>query len=213
MVGEYEKIANEFIAACKKHNAQTSWLTATTSDFRYMYVTPIENMAELDKDPYTEMAKAMGDDFGDMFNRFNKCYDSHGSYIITMDEELTYMPDGISQTQEGQNYRKYIYLYYTPENHAKLKEGMKAVKEMFASKESKEHYRIYRSGFGIMESYYMVAISAKDEIDSATRGKANDELLGDGRHEVFANLMKYVSRFEELSREIRPDLGYSPKEE
>jgi len=150
MVGEYEKIANEFIAACKKHNAQTSWLTATTSDFRYMYVTPIENMAELDKDPYTEMAKAMGDDFGDMFNRFNKCYDSHGSYIITMDEELTYMPDGISQTQEGQNYRKYIYLYYTPENHAKLKEGMKAVKEMFASKESKEHYRIYRSGFDIM---------------------------------------------------------------
>ena len=150
MVGEYEKFANEFIAACKKHNAQTSWLTATTSDFRYMYVTPIENMAELDKDPYTEMAKAMGDDFGDMFNRFNKCYDSHGSYIITMDEELTYMPDGISQTQEGQNYRKYIYLYYTPENHAKLKEGMKAVKEMFASKESKEHYRIYRSGFDIM---------------------------------------------------------------
>ena len=96
------------------------------------------------------MAKAIGDEFGGKCNRFNKCYDSHGSYIITMDEELTDMPDGSSQTQEGQNYRKYIYLYYTPENHAKLKEGMKAVKEMFASKESKEHYRIYRSGFDIM---------------------------------------------------------------
>ena len=59
----------------------------------------------------------------------------------------------------------------------------------------------------------MVAISAKNEIDSATRGKANDELLGDGRHEVFANLMKYVSIFEEFSGEIRPDLRYSPKEE
>lgn len=213
MVAEYEKITKEFNAACKEHNVQTSWITVTTSDFKYLYVTPIENMADLDQRPFADMAKEMGDDFGKMFERFDKCYDSHGGYIITLDEDLTYMPDGISLTQEGQNHRKYYYLYYTPENQAKLREGMKAIKEMFASKESKEYYRIYRSGFGTMESYYMVAISAKDEIDSATRGKANDELLGDGRHEVFANLMKYVSRFEELSGEIRPDLGYSPKEE
>ena len=78
MVGEYEKIAKEFNAACKEHNAQTSWITATTDDFRYMYVTPIENMADLDKRPFADMAKAMGDSFGDIFNRFNKCYNSHG---------------------------------------------------------------------------------------------------------------------------------------
>ena len=212
MVGEYEKITKEFNDACKKYNAQTSWITATTSDFRYMYVTPIENMADLDKRPFTDMAKAMGEDFGKMFERFDKCYDSHGGYIIILDEELTYMPDGISQTQDGQNYRKYFYLYYTPENRAKLREGMKAVKEMFASKESKEHYRVYRSGFGNMDSYYMVAISSKDEIDSATRSKANDELLGPDRYETFNKVMGYTSRFEEYSGEIRSDLGYSPSE-
>ena len=57
---------------------------------------------------------------------------------------------------------------------------MKGVKDLFATKNSKEYYRIYRSGFGVTDSYYMVAIAAKDEIDSATRGKANDELLGEG---------------------------------
>jgi hypothetical protein len=212
MVGEYEKIAKEFNEACKTNNVQTSWITATTSDFRYMYVSEIENMADLDKRPFAEMAKAMGDAWGDLFDRFDKCYDSHGGYIITMDEELTYMPDGFSQTQEGQDFRNYFYLYYKPKNHAKIREGMKAVKEMFASKGSSSHYRVYRSGFGTMGSYYMVAISSKDEIDSATSSKANDELLGPDRYETFNKVMNYVSKFEEYSGSVRPDLGYSPAE-
>ena len=212
MIGEYEKIAKEFNAACEEHNVQTSWITATTGDLRYMYVSEIENMADLDKRPFADMAKAMGDAFGDLFNQFDKCYDSHSSYVIVMDDELTYMPEGFSQTQEGQNHRKYFYLYYTPENGAKIREGMKAVKELFASKGSKEYYRVYRNGFGTAESYYMVAISSKDEVDSATRGKANDELLGPNRYETFNKVMNYATRLEELSGAIRPDLAYSPKE-
>jgi len=89
---------------------------------------------------------------------------------------------------------------------------MKAVKEMFASKGSKSHYRVYRSGYGTMESYYMVAISSKDEIDSATSSKANDELLGPDRYETFNKVMNYVSKFEEYTGTVRPDLGYSPAE-
>lgn len=212
MIGEYEKIAKEFNAACEEHNVQTSWITATTGDLRYMYVSEIENMADLDKRPFADMAKAMGDAFGDLFNQFDKCYDSHSSYVIVMDDELTYMPEGFSQTQEGQNHRKYFYLYYTPENGAKIREGMKAVKELFASKGSKEYYRVYRNGFGTAESYYMVAISSKDEVDSATRGKANDELLGPNRYETFNKVMNYATRLEELSGAIRPDLAYPPKE-
>jgi hypothetical protein len=211
MVSEYEKISKEFIAKCKEYNPQTSWITATTNDLRYMYVTPIESMADIDKNPFKEMAEKMGDDFANIFKNYDKCYDSHGGYIIIHDEELTYMPEGFTQTPEGQNYRKYFYLYFKPKNQGKLKEGMKAIKEMFASKGSKSYYRVYRSGFGNMESYYMVAMAAKDEIDSVTRGKDNDELLGEGRHEVFGNAMKYVTRFEEYSGAIRPDLGYSPK--
>jgi len=212
MIGEYEKITKEFNAACKEHNVQTSWITATTDDLRYMYVSEIENMADLDKRPFADMAKAMGDAFGNLFNRFDKCYDSHTSYVIVMDEELTYMPEGFSQTQEGQNHRKYFYLYYTPENGAKIREGMKAVKELFASKGSKEYYRVYRSGFGTAESYFMVAISSKDEIDSATRAKANEELLGPNRYETFNKVMNYATRLEEFSGSIRPDLAYSSKE-
>ena len=210
-VVEYEKIAKEFNAACAEHNAQTSWNTATSNDLRYFHITPVENFADLDKRPFADMAKAMGDKFGDMFDRFDKCYDSHSDYILILDEKLSYQPDGLNMEPEGQNYRKWFYMYYTPENGKSVREGMKAVKDMFASKGSKEHYRVYRSGFGCPESFYLVSVSAKDEVDSAQRGKVNDELLGPDRYETFSKVMNNISRMEEYSGRMRPDLAYSPK--
>ncbi|WP_223552000.1 hypothetical protein [Aestuariivivens sp. NBU2969] len=211
MMLEYEKVAKEFNEACKAHNVQTQWLATTMDDFRYLYVSPIENFAALDERPMADIAKAMGDDFGKLFERFDQCYDSHGTYIIVLDEELTYMPEGIKQTQEGLDYRDYYFIHFTPENAKNLKEAMKGVKEMFAAKGSKNYYRIYRTGFGQMDSYYMVAMSSKDAIDSAQKSKANQELLGPDRVEVFGKVLKYASKMEEVTGEIRRDLSYMPK--
>ena len=212
MMMEYEKVAKEFNAACVTHNLQDSWLTVAMDDFSYSYVTPIENFADLDKRPFADMAKAMGDKFSDMFSRFDKCYDSHGTYIITLDEELTYMPEGIDQSQKDEDYRNFIFIYYTPQNVKKLREGMEAVKEMFASKGSKNYYRIYRSGFGVIDNYYMVAMSSKDAIDAATKEKANQETLGPDRYETFNKVLSNASKWKEVTGKIRRDLSYSPKE-
>lgn len=209
---EYEAIAKEFNAACVEHNMQESWVSAMSNNFEYFYITPIENMAALDKRPFADMAKAMGDKFGELFDRFDKCYDSHGTYIIMGDDELSYMPEGISQAPKDENYRKWFYVYYTPENGDKLREGMKAIKAFYKSKDSKAYYRVYRNGFGQMENYYLVSVSAKDEIDSAKRGKANKALLGPDRWDVFKKVMDYASRMEEISGKMRPDLAYKPKE-
>jgi len=211
MVGEYEKTAKAFVDACNKYNPEGPWITASTNDMKYMYISPMENFAELDKNVFADMSKAMGDEYGKMFQDFDKCYDSHSDFVITLAEGLTYMPEGISQTQEGLNYRNWYYLYYTPENSRNVWEAMKGVKQLFESKGSKNSYRVYRSGFGCPENFYLVAVSAKDELDSAMRGKANEELLGEERGPVFENLMKYVSRFEEVTGYMRPDLSYTPK--
>ncbi|MDO7173599.1 hypothetical protein [Mariniflexile sp. AS56] len=207
----YEKIAKEFNEACVTHNVQTSWATATTNDLKYIYITPIDNFADIDKRPFTDMAKKMGDKFSEMFKKFDSCYDTHNDYIITLVEDLTYMPNGITTTQEGQNYRKWFYIYFTPQNAEKVREGMKAVKDLYISKKSKEDYRIYRSGFGCPENFYLVTVSAKDEIDGATKSKANEAILGPDRWETFNKVLSYASRFEEYSGEMRPDLAYSPK--
>jgi hypothetical protein len=211
MIKEYEKVAKAFNDACKLHNPQTNWATATTSDMKYMYITPIENMADLDKRPFADMANKMGDKWGEMFTNFDKCYDSHRTYIIHLAEDLTYMPEGISMTQDGENYRDWFYIYFTPQNAAKVREGMKAIKDLYVAKNSKVYYRIYRNGFGTSEDFYLVAASSKDEIDSATKSKTNKDVLGPDRWDTFSKVMNYASRVEEYSGEMRPDLSYSSK--
>ncbi|WP_406683673.1 hypothetical protein N1F78_13420 [Seonamhaeicola sp. MEBiC1930] len=211
-VGEYEKIAKEFHEASTTHNLQASWITAMSDDFTYYYITPIENFAELDKNPFADMAEAMGDKFKDMFNRFDQCYSSHGSYIMHSIKDLSYpAPEGTDMSD--QNYRKWFKLYYSPKNKAKLKEGMKAVKDMFAAKGSTNYYNVYHSGFGSMKSYFLVSVPAKDEIDSAQKTKANEEVLGPDRFETFNKVLNYVSKWEEETGWMRPDLHYSPKTE
>ncbi|MGB5236600.1 MAG: hypothetical protein WBM43_09020 [Flavobacteriaceae bacterium] len=213
MVMEYEKSAKELVDNCIKHNAQIpGWITTSTDDHRYLYVSPINSMSDINYDGFTGLQEAMGEEaFGKMFSDMDKCYTAHGDYVIHLNEELTYMPDGFTQTPEGQNYRRFYYLRTTPEHNGMLKEKMKAVKEFFAKKGSKMQYRVYQSGFGTMGNFYMVAVAAKDGITFETMGEENDAILGDERGEVFGSMMKYVTSMEEVTGMMRPDLAYSPE--
>lgn len=211
MIAEYEAVCKELIGHLKTHNIQeANYIVTNTADNRYLYVGPIDSMADLDNHIFTALAEKMGkENMNALFSRMDKCYDVEQDYVITLDKDLSYQPGGINQTPEGENFRKFHYLYVAPGNRANVKEKMKAVKEMFASKGSKVYYRVYRSGFGTRGEYYMVAVAAKDELDYAQKAMANDVLLGeDGKKtmwDLFSNLLKY----EEFEGQMRPDMAYT----
>ena len=122
------------------------------------------------------------------------------------------MPDGITQTPDGQDYRKFYYVKTTPGMAPKLQEKFQAIKDFYAQKGAKVHYRVYRSGFGTQEDYYLVAIAAKDAVSFETIGDENDAILGDDRHALFQDMMKYVTSIDEVAGMMRPDLAYNPKQ-
>lgn len=209
---EYEKAVKAFNEASAKHNVKSNWMAAMRNDFTYYYIVPIENMADLDKKPFADMKEAMGDEWKTMFANLDKCLSSYGSFIMYSVDELSYKaPEGTDTSD--QNYRKWFLMYYAPKNAKKVKEGMKAVKEMFEAKGSKEYYNVYQSGLGNMESHYLVSVPSKDEVDGAQLAKENQEVLGPDRYETFNKVIKYLTRMEEFSGFMRPDLSYSPKKE
>jgi len=212
MVGEYEEVCKELLGHMKTHNVQNDgWIVTNTADSRYLFVGAIDNMADLDKSPFPGLAEKMGaDKMGALFGRMDKCYDTEQDYIIYLDKELSYMPGGITQTPEGQNYRKFHYLYLTPGNRAVVKEKMKAIKDVFMSKGSKMDYRVYKSGFGTRGEFYMVAVAAKDPVDYAQKGAANQELLGEDGQKAMGELWGSLLKYEEVAGQMRPDMAYSP---
>lgn len=214
MVSEYESIITEMVALVKKHNLKdVNWITLKTDDARYSYISALKNMAELDKPSFvsTLIEKEGENIITNLFDRMDKCYDTELNYVLKLDEDLTYMPNGFTQTPQGKNYRKNHILYVSPSNRKIVKEKMKAIKDLFEKKGSKEYYRVYKSGFGAQGEYYMVAIAAIDEEDYGRQSKENNKLLGAEGEKVLGDLFNNILKYETRIGYIRPDLGYSAK--
>jgi hypothetical protein len=212
-VVHYEVVCKELVASLKKYNIQDiSTIVSNTADNRYLFVGPLENMAQLDQNRFATLSEKMGKDALDnLFARMDECYDIEQNYMISLDKELTYMPEGITQTPTGQDYRKFHYLDFAPKDRNLIREKMKAVKEVFAKKGSKMYYRVYRSGFGARGDFYMVAIVAKDAVDYAQKSMENGKLLGEEGDKALGELFGNLLGCEAFLGSMRPDLAYSPQ--
>lgn len=213
MEKEYVDISKTFVAECKKYNLQDAdWMEARLDNGAYITIEAIPNMAALDVNSFAPFAEKMGKEkFQALLDRYAKCYDKHGSFNLSLIKDLTYMPDGAVAAQEGMNYRKYHYLYVTPSTSKMVREKMKAITELYNKKGSKEYFRVYHSGYGTMGEYFLVAISAKDEISYAKQSDDNDILLGDEGKKLFDDLFKNISNYEPLAGKMLPELSYTAK--
>lgn len=210
MTAEYEAVLKEFGELIKEYPLDDiNLLVLRNNNNHYYFLSPVSSMADLDKPgPIAQLYKKAGaEKVRPLLTRLDKCYDIEKDYIITLDEELSYMPNGMTQTPEGENYREQYKIYITPENRTIVKEKLTAVKKLYSDKDSKLHYRVYKSGFGTESEYYLVSVASKDESHMAAKATANDDLLGDERKKLMSELFEKVSRIEELEGNIRPDLG------
>jgi hypothetical protein len=212
MTDEYEQISKDLIEACKKHNVQeTQWLTMALNDNSYLYVTPMEKFADMDIDVFASLSEKMGaDKMKALFDRFNATYDEHGDYVVYLHKALSYMPGGVSQTIEGQNYRTLYYNYVTPENDKGFVEVLKKMKAAFEKNNSKLNYRVYKTGFGVMGSYYMIAVAGESNLSSAKMGDENWTLMKDDFDPLLKEMRKYTWKMDEKRGWMREDLGYLP---
>jgi hypothetical protein len=214
-VAEYEGILAEMMAMVNKAEVKDArWITLVSNNSHYSYISPIKNMADLDKPNFIAqlIEKEGRDKVMGLFTRMDKCYDTELDYIISLNRDLSYMPNGITQTPEGENYRQNHKLYVSPANSAIVTEKLKTLKKLYETNGSKSYYRVYNSGFGTDGEFIMVATAAIDDLDMAQKGKQNRELIGekdlqDAIFEMYANTLRY----EKIEGEIRPDLGYTAK--
>ena len=213
MMAKYEQMAKLLKDSCEEHNVKgASWTAISVEDGRYVYVTPIKSMADLDKNPMGDLAEKMdAKKIGEMFNEMDDCYNSHSDAIVHYMADLSYIPEGYST--EGKNHREYHFLYYSPKDGKEMREAMSKVKEMFKTKGVKNGYEVYHSGFGSEESYFMVSIAGDDDLAIAQGGKENDMLLGDDKDAVFYNVISLATKYDQVEATVRPDLSYAPTNE
>jgi hypothetical protein len=210
-VGEYEALGKQLITQSKTHGSNYGWLALVTDQFDYYYVSPINNMAQLDGNPFASLEKKMGSgELKKLFDKMDQCYDDHVNYTISLDKELSYAPNGLTQTPEGQPFRKNTLYYIAPKNYAAAEQLAKDFKALYTKKGSKVNYRLYRSGFGADGTYFMVAVAAKNATEYEKMAAENNQLLGEEGRKLVNRLMGLISKTNSLTGVIRSDLSYSP---
>lgn len=70
------------------------------------------------------------------------------------------------------------------------------------------YYRLYKSGFGTMGNFYMVAVAAKSPDDMKKKREANMEKLGDEAKTMMNEIETIFSERETVTGYVRPDLSY-----
>lgn len=212
MVASYETVCKDLTSNLRKHNIQGfNAIVTNTADNRYLWVSPIASMADINYTAFNALSEKMGADaMTALFDKMDKSYDTEHDYVIHLDEELSYMPGGITQTPEGQDFRKFHYFHYTPSNEDAVREKSAAIKRLFESKGSKMHYRTYKGGFGTRGAFYMVAIAAKDAVDYATKTAENNALLGEEWGKMWGDFQASLLEYEIVEGQMRPDMAYSP---
>jgi len=208
---EYEQVTKDFIEACKKHDLKDAdWVTARVEGGTYLSIVPIEKMGDLDKNTMAPLAEKMGEEeFGKIFARFNECYDKHGDYVIVLNSDLSYMPEGVNTNTPGQDYRKWHFMHVVPSNISKLNAKIKEIKALYEKRNATENFRVYRSGFGTDGDYYLVTISAKDAQSYEKLSKETETLLGNEGEKLMGELFALLDSYETKTGWMRPDLGYA----
>ena len=207
---EYEKVAKEFAEACKTYNLKDfDFSTFRYDDGSYVYSSPIKSYADLDKNPVEPLMEKMGKaKFQSMFERFDKCYDSHTNITATLLSGLSYIPDG--KLNEG-SFRKNYFFYVTPSNSKAVAQKLKEVKDLFTKKGTNQHYVVLHSGFGASEEFYVVILAAKNEMDYQKTADADDILLGNEWQTKWNELYALINKVEVVTGSFREDLSYITK--
>ncbi|APG59799.1 hypothetical protein [Christiangramia salexigens] len=210
MIEKHMEADKALLKAAKQNEMKDfSWISFQSDDNRMLYLSPIENFAELDHNPFKDLEDKIGEEEMDkLLEAFSNTYSEHGDYVLILDKELSYMPEGITQTPQGEDYRQLDFYHIPPGKDDKAEELARSVKDLYSKKGSKLNYRLYKSSFGVMGNYYMVAMSAKSADELAKLRNENDNLVGDEGKKLMEEIQKTVSKIETLTGKIRPDLSY-----
>lgn len=207
----YEKVSKRLASLAKENQEEDGWNVLWTTDNKVISIDPVSGWEDLGKEFMPKTRAKIGDEkFAEIFSEFDKHYDHHNDYIITLSNNLSYMPDGMTTTPAGKNYRKNMLIYHKARDRQKVAEIAEKFKDLYTKKGSKSHYRVYFSGFGNPESYIMVASAAENALEHAKQTEENEKLLGEDSKKLWNELSQYITKIEYIEGNMMPALSYVP---
>lgn len=205
---QYEEANKGFNALSSEHKLKDAdtW-TFTQSNGDYMHVSFIDNMADLDKNPFNVLAKkVVKDAWADMYRKFDGTYMEHESNIVHGHPKYSFRAEHLSD--EGMDYRVWSYNYYEEKDSEKMMEMSEKWKELYETKNIESGYTIYTGGFRTPGPVLIVMQWAKSPAEYYAQLEKNREMLGEEGKMLGQETSKNIFKREKVDGWFKPDLSY-----
>jgi len=216
MMTQYEGSTKDLIKAfADKKMTSPSFMVNTfmTTDFHYLYLTPITNWAQIDsvwKDWMTAGDTVGKDKWGDIMKRGSAAMVSYDDAVAARRDDLSYMPENPRLKMEEAPFARVDYYYLKPGTEQQAEQIAKDYVALFKEKKIPDGFTIYMAMSGHDLPLLVAVIPAKSPADFAATDERTNAALGDALRALQGRAMAITRRIEHKDSWYRPDLSYMP---
>ncbi|MEK6783220.1 MAG: hypothetical protein AABY93_16080 [Bacteroidota bacterium] len=203
MNSKFRDAVKKLKAACEQYKLNLSWTTVGYDDNSYIHALPLQNYADLDKNPFADLETKMGQEaLGKIWGEMAECLESERDYVITSLPQFAYLTRGAEE-----NHREVTFWYILPGKDGEAENVLAEWKKLNESKKVPGGYEVYKAIFGI-ESRYAIVHFAKDAVDLATKNQKTNELnAGEEANALWTKTMAISKRYFNKRGNVQPDLS------
>ncbi len=202
--------ASKGIVKALKDNAITdiTFWAFRQDDNTYVYATPVENFAVLDKDMWKSLEDKVGKDKTDeLFKQYDGTYQSHRTFMVNYHPELSYKADQLASGNS--NYRVWTYFYFYPENYDAMMKISKEWKDLYESKNIPYGFTIYTNGFGAGGPVLIIHDWASSPEEYASHNTESNKILGTEAQDLWKRTQPLLYKSDQKTGWYLADLSYS----
>ncbi|MEE8179531.1 MAG: hypothetical protein V3T89_00215 [bacterium] len=211
-VVEYEAATKEEVALYSKHKFPYPWSSASTDDFHYYFLIPVDKFADIDNiyKALNETQRKMGAEYQALMKRFSGTYEYIHMYMWYLNHDLSYTPENPRLKVEEEKNIYYTYLYFKPGMEKEAEEIAKKWKALYKSKNISDRYYLWVGDIGTDMPVYCVLGGGKSAADFFSQAEKNDKLLGEEAMALWEKTLKLCRKIEQKTGRPRPDLSLIP---
>ena len=203
---EYEAASKAFNDAAKEQGIENidTW-THSQSNGDYMFVSPIDKMADLDESPFSAMKEKMGEDaWKELYSKFNGTYLEHESFIVNHHPKYSYKMDQLGKSGD---YRVWTYMYFEDQYWGEMIEATTKWKKLYEEKGIESGFGIYTNGFGYPGPVLVVLEWAHGPAEYYEREAKKRAALGEDGKKLWGETMQYIYDHKVVDGWFRPELS------
>ncbi len=215
MVDQYEATVAKEVELWKKHklDLEIRW-ASQTDDNEYYYVTPIDNMGDIDKMDavWAKFTEAAGDAYAKVNEGYEGTYVYHRNMVWRWSAELSYIPENRRVAPKDITFIHWDNYFIKEGKFDEAKEVMLKYKDLIASNNVADPYGVWICELGGDIGWIVVTRNAESSVGFYTQATQRREEMGEEFNKLWAEFSPLLKKFEHRNGMPRPEFTYRPGE-